>query len=81
MIAFRECLANDLVPFIVVDSDKSRYYDGLQRFEEDKGVLQGFFEEMAALYLEEYQSLIPPYLLIGSNTEADLDADMGSTKP
>ena len=72
VLAFRECLAHDLVPFIVIDSAKIRYYDALQRSEEDPSVLVGFLEEMADLYYEEYQSLIPQYLLIDGS-----DKDLG----
>lgn len=64
MIAFRECLKNDLVPFIVLDEHKARYYEGLSKFDERPQLLNGFFSEMRSLYLMEFTALIPEHLLL-----------------
>ncbi len=64
MVAFRECLANGLVPFIVLDEEKARYYDGLERFDEQPTKLVGFFRDMRELYLREFSALIPSFLLL-----------------
>ena len=36
MIMFRECLKNDIMPFIVLDNDKPYYMRGLKNYKEDK---------------------------------------------
>ena len=33
---FKECLKNNIVPFIVLDDDKSYYLRGLKEYENDK---------------------------------------------
>lgn len=64
MLMFRECLSNDLPPFIVLDSEKQRYYRGLHVFSEQPDLLVGFAEDMAELYLEAYTNLLPSHLLL-----------------
>lgn len=39
LIAFKECLKNNLVPFIVLDKDKLFYYRGLNKWDEDEAFL------------------------------------------
>ena len=36
MIMFKECLKNNIMPFIVLDSDKPYYMRGLKKYKEDK---------------------------------------------
>lgn len=36
MIMFKECLRNNIVPFIVLDDDRSYYLRGLKEYENDK---------------------------------------------
>ncbi len=61
MIMFRECLKNDLVPFIVLDENKIQYYKALQIF--DGGSNVNFFidyaKDMADLYLKDFSNLMP----------------------
>ena len=33
---FKECLKNNIIPFIVLDSDKPYYMRGLKNYKEDK---------------------------------------------
>ena len=33
---FKECLKNNIMPFIVLDKDKSYYMRGLKKYKEDK---------------------------------------------
>lgn len=62
---FRECLRNGLVPFIVLDAEKTEYYRAIRTFEDDGGArFVRFAEHMAQLYLEEFSSLIPQNLLL-----------------
>lgn len=39
LIVLRECLKNDIVPFIIEDEIKSFYYRGLREFDSNKGYL------------------------------------------
>jgi len=39
MIAFKECLKNNIVPFIILDSKKMFYYRGLQNYDKERGWL------------------------------------------
>lgn len=39
LIAFKECLKNDVVPFIIEDSKKSFYYRGLSNWNDEQGWL------------------------------------------
>lgn len=39
LIAFKECLKNNIVPFIITDSIKLFYYRGLKEWDEEKGYL------------------------------------------
>lgn len=36
MIMFKECLKNNIMPFIVLDKDKPYYMRGLKNYNEDK---------------------------------------------
>lgn len=39
LIAFKECLKNNIVPFIILDSKKMFYYRGLKNWDEERGWL------------------------------------------
>ena len=39
IIAFKECLKNNIVPFIILDKDKLFYYRGLREYKTEKGYL------------------------------------------
>ena len=39
LIAFKECLKNDIVPFIILDSKKDYYYRGLKNWNQEHGWL------------------------------------------
>ncbi|EJP23015.1 Fic/DOC family protein [Peptostreptococcaceae bacterium AS15] len=39
LIAFKECLKNNIIPFIIEDAKKYFYYRGLDKFEEERGYL------------------------------------------
>lgn len=80
ILMFRECLVNNLVPFIVLDETKDTYYKGLQCFDKEPNLLVDYFMEMRELYLREYSSLVPENLLLPSfetflNTELDHAGD------
>lgn len=39
IIAFKECLKNNIIPFIILDKDKLFYYRGLKEYKSEKGYL------------------------------------------
>ena len=39
LIAFKECLKNNIIPFIILDEKKAFYYRGLQNYNKEKGWL------------------------------------------
>lgn len=58
LIMFRECLKNDITPFIIEDNNKYFYYRGLKNYNEEKGYLidtclsaQDKMEELIAKYI------------------------------
>jgi len=40
---FEQCLANDIMPFIVLDDEKLSYYRGLAEYEDQPGFLRDTF--------------------------------------
>ena len=53
MILFKECLKNDLIPFVILDETKAKYYSALRRYQQFGKVnkLADFFAEQT----EEYE--------------------------
>lgn len=55
MVMFRECLRNDVVPFVVRDDQKQFYYRGLANYEEEPGWLldtcRSFQDDFEAYFL------------------------------
>ena len=58
IIAFKECLKNNIVPFIILDKDKLFYYRGIKEYKNEKGYLidtclnaQDQYKEMIKYYL------------------------------
>ena len=39
IISFKECLKNNIIPFIILDKDKLYYYRGLKEYDNEKGYL------------------------------------------
>ena len=59
IIMFKECLKNNIMPFIVLDSDKSYYMRGLKEYHNDKMFLidtikheQDIYEEICSKLLD-----------------------------
>ncbi len=50
MIMFKECLKNNIMPFIVLDSDKPFYMRGLKNYKEDKAFLIDTIKHEQDLY-------------------------------
>ena len=58
MIMFKECLKNNIIPFIILDKDKLFYYRGLKEYKSEKGYLidtclnaQDQYKKMIEYYL------------------------------
>ena len=54
MILFEHCLANDIMPFIVLDDEKLFYYRGLAEYEDQPGFLRDTFRHFQDLYYDGY---------------------------
>ncbi len=50
IIMFKECLKNDIMPFIVLDSDKTYYMQGLKEYENDRMFLVDAIKHEQDLY-------------------------------
>lgn len=50
LILFKECLKNDIVPFIILDDSKLDYYRGLKAYKEDKRILTAYFCKIQHIY-------------------------------
>lgn len=58
IIMFKECLRNNIMPFIIEDNFKAFYYRGLSRYEEDRGFLEDTCLAMQDNYLEAVKKFI-----------------------
>lgn len=59
LLLFQQCLANDIMPFIVLDETKAHYYRGLSEFETEPGLLQDTFRAAQDAYFDRYSRFIP----------------------
>ena len=58
MIMFKECLKNNIMPFIVLDNDKPFYMRGLKNYKEDKMFLIDTIKHEQDLYEQVAQELL-----------------------
>ena len=58
IVMFEQCLANDILPFIVLDEDKLYYYRGLAEYDVEPGYLHGTFRHFQDRYHAQYSKLI-----------------------
>lgn len=58
IIMFKECLKNNIVPFIILDTDKMFYYRGLKEYENEKGYLI----DTCLNAQDQYQKIIDKYI-------------------
>lgn len=58
MIMFKECLRNNIMPFIVLDDDKPYYLRGLKEYENDKMFLMDTIKHEQDLYEEICKELL-----------------------
>ena len=62
MIMFRECLRNNIMPFIVLDNDKSFYMRGLKNYKNDKLFLIDTIKHEQDLYGDIVNEMLDFYL-------------------
>ena len=62
LILFKECLKNDIAPFVVNDSRKAEYYHALNtaQTKQDYSLLERFFREEQAEYRQQIEGFLPP---------------------
>ena len=54
LIMFKECLANDIVPFIITDDMKMFYYRGLQEW----GHINGYLTDICLAAQNDYKRIL-----------------------
>ena len=60
IIAFKECLKNNIVPFIILDKEKLFYYRGLNQYQSNKE--KGYLIDTCLNAQDQYKSLVEYYL-------------------
>ena len=60
MIAFKECLKNNIIPFIILDKDKLFYYRGLKEYQNKTE--KGYLIDTCLNAQDQYKSMIEYYL-------------------
>ena len=60
IIAFKECLKNNIVPFIILDKDKLFYYRGLNQYQNNKE--KGFLIDTCLNAQDQYTEMLKYYL-------------------
>ena len=58
IIMFKECLKNNITPFIILDKDKMYYYRGLKEYDTEKGYLV----DTCLNAQDQYQALVNKYI-------------------
>lgn len=62
IIAFKECLKNNIVPFIILDKEKLFYYRGLNQYQSNKE--KGYLIDTCLNAQDQYKSVIEHFLKI-----------------
>lgn len=60
IIMFKECLKNNIIPFIILDKDKLFYYRGLKEYQ--NGGEKGFLVDTCLNAQDQYQQLIEKFI-------------------
>lgn len=68
---FKECLKNNLVPFIIDDQHKNFYYRGLDRYNKEKGYIIDTCLSAQDKYITYCVRLVPEFM----KREHDLGED------
>lgn len=60
LIAFKECLKNNIIPFIILDKDKLFYYRGLKEYQ--TGGEKGYLIDTCLNAQDQYEKMVREYL-------------------
>ena len=60
IIMFEQCLKNEIMPFIVLDSEKYYYYRGLKEYRREQGFLLETCRSFQDRYFDSYKNMIWP---------------------
>lgn len=60
ILAFKECLKNNIIPFIILDTDKLFYYRGLNEYQSNKE--KGYLIDTCLNAQDQYKKMIEIYL-------------------
>ena len=63
IIMFKECLKNNIIPFIILDKDKMYYYRGLKEYQ--NGGEKGYLIDTCLNAQDQYEALIDTFLKNG----------------
>ena len=75
MILIRECLRHGIMPFIIQDDNKAKYYMALKQYQNNKDITKltdYFASEQLAMY-DKLQHYMYDYSLDKQTSEIDLD--------
>jgi len=59
LLAFQQCMANNIMPFIVLDRKKEFYYRGLSNYDTESGFLIDTFRSFQDAYYAKYAKYVP----------------------
>ena len=60
IIMFKECLKNNIIPFIILDNDKAFYYIGLKEY--NNGGEKGYLIDICLHAQDEYKVFIEKFI-------------------
>ena len=63
MVMFKECLKNQIIPFIIQDEYKLFYYRGLQNYKAEKGYLVDTCLNAQDIYKGYLETLLPDFIV------------------
>lgn len=58
-VMFQQCLQNNIMPFIVLDSQKEFYYRGLKTYDDEPGFLRDTLRSFQDSYYERFSEYVP----------------------
>lgn len=58
LIMFGQCLANHIMPFVVLDEKKAFYYRGLSAYDDEPGFLRETFRSFQDAYYQRFQDFV-----------------------
>jgi Fic family protein len=59
LILFEQCLQNQVMPFVVLDSGKAYYYRGLDKYDDEPGFLRSTFRHFQDEYYQQFEQSVP----------------------